>query len=283
MIGEKTTIIEMYTNGAALHEIVEQVERCPGVVLNHLIRIGCVAKPISFVGARSLIPELVKRLNAHKLKFANMGGGGFSLAEWAVYYNLPLLDAFEAATGSGVESVRLRLQKDMKALGERQNKINSEREALLNSTKPQNYSAEISASWRRMRIQEEEDAVIFSGKKTMALVTIKITGKACREHFARALDKLTGTLQGLMKNASWDDREIYHLQHNDWDENATMHFNVSVLVNINLEALNDEIEKWGQKFCFLLEEFQYNSAIVIPSASFSLEGLVEQKLEQGEA
>jgi len=288
--GEKNIILEMHASGAALHEVVDRVDRHPGVVINYLVREGVVVHPVSYPEARKALPEMGKQLKSCSLSFANIGGSGFSLADWATYYNKPLFDVFEAAIGGGSEDVRAKLQLDMQVLGERQAEILRANVEFNERMKPVHYYKEVQEVWARLYERQEILPVFFEGEKKQALVSLQITGEADSEIFFRAIVGLTQALAGLLSGKNYrryggiSDHlpEMYHDQQNPWEKGSNIHIGLEIGIEVNLDVLDGILKSWSNKFCFVLKSFQYVSREFVLSCALDLGHVIEQKLEDGE-
>lgn len=288
MTGEKTVILEMHASGAALHEVVSQVDRPPGVVINYLVREGVIAHPTPYTEARKTLPEMQKRLNDCGLTFANVAGAGFSLADWAAYYKKPLVDVFESAIGCGPGNIRAKLRLDMHVLGERQAKINREKVEFNERMKPVHYFREVETSWSRLYDRQKVLPVFFEGPKKQALISLQITGGGGSELFLLAMDELTLLLAGFLSERNFQrvgdiqDPELYHYQQGSWDADSQIAINLNVCIGANLDTLDSMLKSWSSKFCFVLKSFQYISQEIKVSCVLNLDQVVEQKLEDGE-
>lgn len=290
MTGEKKLILEMYASGAALHEIVEHVDRHPGVVINYLVREGIIAHPTPYDEARKTLPEMNKRLNACSLTFANISGGGFSLADWATYYKKPLVDVFEAAVGGGPGDIQAKLMIDMQVLRERQAEIDRANAEFNERMKPIHYFKEIESVWGRLYEKQAIPPAYFGEPKILSLIYLRISGDAGSELFLRAAERLTKDLAGLLSEkdckrhgSAYDHLpEIFHDQQNSWDENSSIHIGLEISLNVNIKVLDEIVKAWSNKFCFILKTFQYVSRELKLSCALDLDQVVMQKLEDGE-
>lgn len=290
MTGEKKVILEMYASGAALHEIVAHVDRPPGVVINYLVREGIIAHPTSYDEARKTLPEMNKRLNACGLTFANVSGGGFSLADWAAYYKKPLVDVFEAAVGAGPGDIQAKLKIDMQVLRERQTEIDRTNAEFNERMKPIHYFREVKAVWARLYERQAAPPTYFREPKTLSLIYLRISGDAGSELFLRAVEGLTQDLAGFLSGkdckrhgSAYDHLpEIFHDQQNSWDENSSIHIGLEISLSVNIKVLDEIVKAWSNKFCFVLKTFQYVSRELKLSCALDLDQVVMQKLEDGE-
>lgn len=282
MTGEKKRIIEMYQQGCNLGEIVDAVDRHPSVVINYLLRDSKISQPVSYEEARTLMPGMQKRFNQKGVRFADHRGAGFTLGQWASYYGHPIADVCKIVEEDIDCAIKVLLESDVQVLCAREKQKKDE---FSDRETPPDFSNAIKKSWALLYTKTDlTQSPLFVGERSLCSIWLRLAGATDNVVFSTAVQRLFAGLTGVMTdpqtnvNNFMDHHEPSGLGGDKYSETMS----VSIKAFLNISAVDSFIKAWANKYCFVLQEFEYLSEKITMQTRLNLQQIVDGSLEDGE-
>ncbi len=281
MTGEKSQIIEMYQQGRTLGETVEAVDRHPGVIFNYLLRDRKISQAVSYEEARKMMPGFQKRFNQKRARFADYRGAGFTLGQWAAFYGYPITDVCKAVEEDIACTIMDRLDSDVQAICAREKQKTVEQSNYKTSP---NYFNVIGKSWNLLYSKTDfTQWPIFEGKRSLCSIWFNVAGPTDNEVFSIAVLRLFSGLTGVMADSCTKVNDSrFHFPPSSYGGNNGLIMSVSIKAVLNISAIDSFVKAWADKYCFVLQKFEYLSEEITIQSRLNLQQIVDESLEEGE-
>jgi hypothetical protein len=282
MTGEKSQVIEMHQQGHSLGETVEAVDRHPGVILNYLLRARKISQPVSYEEARKMMPGFQKRFNQKSARFADHRGAGFTLGQWAAFYGYPITDVFKAVEEDIGCPIMDRLDSDVQAICAREKQKTVEQSDYKTSP---NYLCVMHKSWNLLYSKTDFPLCpIFEGKRSLCSIRFHLVGPTGNEVFLIAVLRLFTGLTGVMADSCTmvNNSKLHFPPSSYGGGNDGVIMSVSIIAVLNISAIDSFVKAWANKYCFVLQKFEYLSEEITIQSRLNLQQIVDESLEDGE-